>query len=83
MSVDQRTGSWWAGRSGQEWALLGCQTERPAVDLVPAVVRTGFSGTLVLRGAPEVGKRTMLALRSPFPDSEERPAPYKERGWSK
>src|SRR6202012_4507624 len=36
------------------------QTERAAIDQVLDAVRSGFSGTLVLRGGPGVGKTTLL-----------------------
>ena len=49
-----------AGQPGQEFALLDRQTERAAIDRVLDAVRGGFSGTLILRGGPGVGKTTLL-----------------------
>jgi DNA-binding CsgD family transcriptional regulator len=40
--------------------LLDRQTERAAIDRVLDAVRSGFSGALVLRGGPGVGKTTLL-----------------------
>jgi len=40
--------------------LLDRHTERAAIDQVLEAVRNGFSGTLVLRGGPGVGKTTLL-----------------------
>ena len=40
--------------------LLDRRTERAAIDRVLDAVRSGFSGTLVLRGGPGVGKSTLL-----------------------
>ena len=55
----------WAGpRVDGQWrtqfTLLDRQTERAAIDRVLDGVRNGFSGTLVLRGGPGVGKSTLL-----------------------
>src|SRR6266568_3376712 len=56
----------WAGprrvddRWREEFMLLDRQTERAAIDRVLDAVRSGFSGTLVLRGGPGVGKSTLL-----------------------
>src|ERR1700759_4188481 len=56
----------WAGpgpvddRWREEFVLLDRQTERAAIDRVLDAVRSGFSGTLVLRGGPGVGKSTLL-----------------------
>jgi DNA-binding CsgD family transcriptional regulator len=56
----------WAGarhiddRWQQEFVLLDRRAERAAIDLVLDAVRSGFSGTLVLRGGPGVGKSTLL-----------------------
>src|SRR5882757_1581550 len=44
----------------EEFVLLDRQTERAAIDRVLDAVRDGFSGTLVLRGGPGVGKTTLL-----------------------
>ena len=40
--------------------LLDRRTERAAIDRVLDAVRSGFSGALVLRGGPGVGKSTLL-----------------------
>jgi len=48
------------GQPGQQFALLDRETERASIDQVLATVRSGFSGTLVLRGGPGVGKTTLL-----------------------
>src|SRR5580704_10349784 len=40
--------------------LLDRLAERAAIDQVLEAVRSGFSGTLVLRGGPGVGKTTLL-----------------------
>jgi DNA-binding CsgD family transcriptional regulator len=40
--------------------LLDRQEERAAIDRLLAAVRNGFSGTLILRGGPGVGKTTLL-----------------------
>ena len=55
----------WAGpRVDDQWrtqfTLLDRQTERAAIDRVLDSVRNGFSGTLMLRGGPGVGKSTLL-----------------------
>ena len=56
----------WAGpqrvddRRRQEFVLLDRRTERAAIDRILNAVRSGFSGTLVLRGGPGVGKSTLL-----------------------
>jgi predicted ATPase len=60
MSVDRQAGLRRAGQPGQEFALLDRQRERAAIDRVLDEVRGGFSGTLVLRGGPGVGKTTLL-----------------------
>src|ERR1700722_20071830 len=44
----------------EEFVLLDRRTERAAIDKVLDAVRSGFSGTLVLRGGPGVGKSTLL-----------------------
>ena len=44
----------------KEFVLLDRQAERAAIDRVLDAVRSGFSGTLVLRGGPGVGKSTLL-----------------------
>jgi DNA-binding CsgD family transcriptional regulator len=44
----------------KEPALLDRRAERAAIDRVLDAVRSGFSGTLVLRGGPGVGKSTLL-----------------------
>src|SRR5260370_2103851 len=56
----------WAGprcvddRWRKEFVLLDRRTERAAIDRVLDAVRSGFSGALVLRGGPGVGKSTLL-----------------------
>src|SRR5580693_592138 len=55
----------WAGpRADDRWrtqfTMLDRRTERVAIDRVLDAVRSGFSGTLVLRGGPGVGKSTLL-----------------------
>ena len=56
----------WAGprrvddRWREEFVLLDRRTERTAIDRVLDAVRSGFSGALVLRGGPGVGKSTLL-----------------------
>src|ERR1700722_204785 len=56
----------WAGprrvddRRREEFVLLDRRSERAAIDKVLDAVRSGFSGTLVLRGGPGVGKSTLL-----------------------
>jgi DNA-binding CsgD family transcriptional regulator len=60
MNVDDSTGPWQASRQRQEFVLLDRQAERAAIDRVLDAVRSGFSGTLVLRGGPGVGKTTLL-----------------------
>src|SRR6201995_6168104 len=58
--------SGWAGprpvddQGREDFTLLDRQTERAAIDQVLDAVRRGFSGTLVLRGGPGVGKTTLL-----------------------
>jgi hypothetical protein len=47
-------------RRRQEFVLLDRRTERAAIDRVLDAVRSGLSGTLVLRGGPGVGKSTLL-----------------------
>ena len=42
------------------FVLLDRRTERAAIDRVLNAVRSGLSGTLVLRGGPGVGKSTLL-----------------------
>src|SRR6202035_3739479 len=49
-----------AGAPRPEFTLLDRQAERAAIDRVLDAVRSGFSGTLVLRGGPGVGKTTLL-----------------------
>jgi DNA-binding CsgD family transcriptional regulator len=44
----------------EEFVLLDRRTERAAIDRVLDAVRSGLSGTLVLRGGPGVGKSTLL-----------------------
>src|SRR6201981_522154 len=44
----------------EKFALLDRRAERAAIDRVLDAVRSGFSGTLVLRGGPGVGKSTLL-----------------------
>jgi DNA-binding CsgD family transcriptional regulator/tetratricopeptide (TPR) repeat protein len=60
MAVDEQTEPWAAGRPGQQSALLDRRTERAAIDRVLEAVRSGFSGTLILRGGPGVGKTALL-----------------------
>ena len=56
----------WAGprrvddRRREEFVLLDRGAERAAIDRVLDAVRSGFSGALVLRGGPGVGKSTLL-----------------------
>ena len=56
----------WAGpghvddRWREKFVLLDRRTERAAIDRVLDAVRSGFSGALVLRGGPGVGKSTLL-----------------------
>jgi DNA-binding CsgD family transcriptional regulator len=56
----------WAGprqvddRWRREFVLLGRRAERVAIDRVLDAARSGFSGTVVLRGGPGVGKSTLL-----------------------
>jgi DNA-binding CsgD family transcriptional regulator len=56
----------WAGpqyvddQRRDEFVLLDRRTERAAIDRVLDAVRRGFSGALVLRGGPGVGKSTLL-----------------------
>src|SRR5260370_27646675 len=47
------------GRQG-ELVLLDRRAEKAAIDQVLGSVRDGFSGTLVLRGGPGVGKTALL-----------------------
>jgi DNA-binding CsgD family transcriptional regulator len=51
-----------AGSGGRqaELVLLDRRTEKAAIDRVLGSVRDGFSGTLVLRGGPGVGKTALL-----------------------
>src|SRR5713226_4415534 len=49
-----------ANGQGREFVLLDRQAERAGIDRVLDAVRSGFSGTLVLRGGPGVGKTTLL-----------------------
>jgi DNA-binding CsgD family transcriptional regulator len=44
----------------EEFVLLDRRTERTAIDRVLDAARSGFSGALVLRGGPGVGKSTLL-----------------------
>jgi DNA-binding CsgD family transcriptional regulator len=60
MSADEQAGPRRAGPPRQEFTLLDRQAERAAIDQVLDAVRKGFSGTLVLRGGPGVGKTTLL-----------------------
>ena len=48
------------GQRRQKVVLLDRQTERAAIDQVLDAVRNGFSGSLMLRGGPGVGKTTLL-----------------------
>jgi DNA-binding CsgD family transcriptional regulator len=48
------------GQRRPEFVLLDRRTERAAIDRVLDAVRSGLSGTLVLRGGPGVGKTTLL-----------------------
>jgi DNA-binding CsgD family transcriptional regulator len=48
------------GGPGQEFVLLDRRAERAAIDQVLEAVRSGLSGTLMLRGGPGVGKTTLL-----------------------
>jgi len=60
MSIDEGAERRRAGQPGPESTLLDRQAERAAIDQVLDAVRSGFSGTLVLRGGPGVGKTTLL-----------------------
>src|SRR6266700_7882534 len=60
MPIDERVGSRRASHPGHEFVLLDRQTERAAIDRVLDAVRSGFSGTLILRGGLGVGKTTLL-----------------------
>jgi DNA-binding CsgD family transcriptional regulator len=60
MSVDEQVEPRRARQPGPEFALLGRQAERAAIDRILDAVRGGLSGTLVLRGEPGVGKTTLL-----------------------
>ena len=60
MSADKQAGPRRADPPRHEFTLLDRQTERAAIDQVLDAVRGGFSGTLVLRGGPGVGKTTLL-----------------------
>jgi DNA-binding CsgD family transcriptional regulator len=61
MMVDDWTGPWQASRRRrQEFVLLDRRAERAAIDQLLDAVRSGLSGTLVLRGGPGVGKTTLL-----------------------
>ena len=60
MTVDERREPSPAGRLMPEVRLLDRQAERAAIERVLGAVREGFSGTLVLRGEPGVGKTTLL-----------------------
>jgi DNA-binding CsgD family transcriptional regulator len=60
MSIDEAAGRRRAGQPGPEFALLGRGAERAAIDQVLDAVRGGFSGTLVLRGGPGIGKTRLL-----------------------
>ena len=48
------------GRRREDFTLLDRRAERAAIDRVLDAVRSGLSGTLVLRGGPGVGKSTLL-----------------------
>ncbi len=48
------------GRRQVELVLLDRQAEKAAIDRVLGCVRGGFSGTVVLRGGPGVGKTALL-----------------------
>src|ERR1700761_1730640 len=60
MPVDKQPGQRRAAPPRPEFALLDRRTERAAIDQVLDAVRSGFSGTLVLRGGPGGGKSTLL-----------------------
>jgi DNA-binding CsgD family transcriptional regulator len=60
MSVDEQVEPRRARQPGPQFALLGRQPERTAIDRVLDAVRGGLSATLVLRGEPGVGKTTLL-----------------------
>jgi DNA-binding CsgD family transcriptional regulator len=51
---------WQADGQREEFVLLDRRTERAAIDRVLDAARNGFSGTLVVRGGPGVGKTTLL-----------------------
>ena len=60
MPVDKQAGRRRAGQPGQEPPLLDRELERAAIDQVLDAVRGGFSGALILRGGPGIGKTTLL-----------------------
>jgi DNA-binding CsgD family transcriptional regulator len=60
MSVDEQVEPRRARPPGPEFAPLGRETERAAIDRVLDAVRDGLSAILVLRGEPGVGKTTLL-----------------------
>ena len=55
MVVGDWAGRWQADGQREEFVLLDRRTERAAIDRVLDAVRSGFCGTLVLRGGPGVG----------------------------
>jgi DNA-binding CsgD family transcriptional regulator len=60
MPVDVQAGPRLPGQPGQQFALLDRRAERAAIDRILDAVRSGFSGALVLRGEPGVGKTALL-----------------------
>jgi DNA-binding CsgD family transcriptional regulator len=66
VASDLMVASDWAGPGSvddgwrKEFVLLDRRAERAAIDRVLDAMRSGFSGTLVLRGGPGVGKSTLL-----------------------
>jgi DNA-binding CsgD family transcriptional regulator len=60
VAVAESAGAQRAGRTSGDAALLDREAERAEIDQVLHTVRDGLSGTLVLRGAPGVGKSALL-----------------------
>ncbi len=60
MPVDEHAEPHQPDQPGRRFTLLDRQAERSAIGRVLGTVREGFSGTLVLRGAPGIGKTSLL-----------------------
>ena len=60
MPVDDRAEPQLPDQPVKRFTLLDRQAERSAIGRVLDTVREGFSGTLVLRGAPGIGKTSLL-----------------------